>query len=89
MLVQSGIAYFREIRVPRPDNLAWDSLRAAFGQVLSKGVISHANIREMRNTEIIDQAGAQVLRVPIKRCNKLEATITISSRANERICHGR
>ena len=55
------LAHLREVRIPKPDSLAWESLRAAFDQVCDTELLPmrHADVCDARR--IIDEAAAFAL----------------------------
>ena len=55
------LAHLREIRIPKPDNPAWTSLRAAFDQVCNKELLSMRQAEECKARRIIDDAAALAL----------------------------
>ena len=57
------VAHLREIRIPKPDNPAWDSLRAAFDRVCDKELLPMRQAEECAVRQIIDEAAAQALGV--------------------------
>ena len=57
------VAHLREIRIPKPDNPAWDALREAFDQVCEIELLPMRQAEECRVRQIIDGAAAQALGV--------------------------
>ena len=57
------VAHLREIRIPRPDNPAWDSLRAAFDQVCNVEMLPMRQADECPVRKVIDDAAALALGV--------------------------
>ena len=57
------VAHLREIRIPRPDNPAWASLRAAFDQVCDTELLPMRQADECAVRKVIDEAAAQALGV--------------------------
>ena len=57
------VAHLREIRIPKPDNRAWASLRTAFDRVCNMEMLPMRQAEECAAREVIDDAAARVLRV--------------------------
>ena len=57
------LAHLREIRVPRPDNPAWDPLKAAFDQVCNAELLPMWQAEECEVRHVIDEAAALALGV--------------------------
>ena len=57
------VAHLREIRIPRPDNPAWNALREAFDQVCDMELLPMRQAEECGVRRTIDEAAAQVLGV--------------------------
>ena len=57
------VAHLREIRIPRPDNPAWDSLRAAFDAVCNVEMLPMRQADECPVRKVIDDAAALALGV--------------------------
>lgn len=57
------LAHLREIRVPRPDNPAWTSLRAAYDQVCDTEILPMRQAEECIVRQVIDSAAAVALGV--------------------------
>ena len=57
------VAHLREIRIPTPNNGAWDSLRAAFDQVCRTELLPMRQAEECAVRRIIDAAAALALGV--------------------------
>ena len=55
------LEHLREIRIPRADNPAWDSLRAAFDLVCDRELLPMRQADECDARRIIDEAAALVL----------------------------
>ena len=54
------LAHLREIRIPKPGNPAWDSLRAAFDQVRETELLPMKYAETCPARRVIDQAAASV-----------------------------
>ena len=82
------LAHLREIRIPKPDNPAWTSLKAAFDQVCKTELLPMKHADECEARRIIDDAAALALGVGPdvlanwRRRLAVEPTIT-NSRASE------
>ena len=57
------VAHLREIRIPRPDNAAWNALRRAFDQVCDMELLRMQQAEVCTVRRIIDEAAAQALGV--------------------------
>ena len=57
------LAHLREIRIPKPDNPAWSSLRQAFDQVFDVELLPMRQAEECGARKVIDEAAALVLGV--------------------------
>ena len=57
------VAHLREIRIPTPNNGAWDSLRAAFDRVCRTELLPMRQAEECEARQIIDAAAAVALGV--------------------------
>ena len=57
------VAHLREIKIPKPDNPAWTSLRAAFDRVCDIELLPMRQAEECEVRQIIDEAAAQALGV--------------------------
>ena len=60
------LAHLREIRVPRPENPAWASLRSAFGQVCNTELLPMRQAEECEARRLIDDAAALALSIDPK-----------------------
>ena len=78
------LAHLREIRVPKPDNPAWTSLRAAFDEVGDAELLPMKQAEECRVRKIIDEVAAVALgvdpRVLADWRRRLAAEPTITNR---------
>ena len=76
------LAHLREIRIPKPDNPAWDSLRTAFEQVCDRELLPMRQAEECEARAVIDEAAAIALSIPPdaieewRRSLAMEPTIT-------------
>ena len=57
------VGHLREIRIPKPDNPAWASLRAAFDRVCNMEVLPMRQADECPVRKVIDDAAALALGV--------------------------
>ncbi|MDE0661781.1 MAG: hypothetical protein OXI79_19270 [Gammaproteobacteria bacterium] len=57
------LAHLREIRIPKPDNPAWSSLRQAFDEVFDAELLPMKQAEECGAREVIDEAAAVALGV--------------------------
>ena len=55
------VGHLREIRIPRPDNPAWNALREAFDQVCDIELLPMQQAQECDARQIIDKAAAEAL----------------------------
>ena len=82
------LEHLREVRIPKEDNSAWDSLRSAFDQVCDRELLPMKQAGECDARRIIDEAAALALGiVPAaiadwRRRLAMEPTIT-NARATE------
>ena len=60
-----AIAQLRQIRIPKPDNPAWDPLRTAFDQVSNVELLPMRQAEECHARQVIDEAAAMVLGVDL------------------------
>ena len=57
------LAHLREIRIPKPDNPAWNSLKEAFDQVCEAELLPMRQAEQCDVREAIDEAAALALRI--------------------------
>ena len=57
------VAHLREIRIPKPDNPAWSSLRDAFDRVCDQELLPMRQAEECAVRQTIDEAAALALGV--------------------------
>ena len=55
------VAHLREIRIPRPDNPAWQQMRAAFDQLCDRDLLPMRQAEECEVRQAIDEAAAQAI----------------------------
>ena len=76
------LTHLREIRIPKPDNLGWASLRAAFDEVCTEEILPMRHAEECAVRKVIDQAACEAIAVEPtvladwRRRLALEPTIT-------------
>ena len=61
------LTHLREIRVPKPDNLAWGLLRAAFEQVCETELVPMSQAEECEARRVIDEAAAVAVGLDVSR----------------------
>ena len=78
------LTHLREIHIPKPDNPAWTSLRAAFDQACETELLPMKHADECQARKIIDDAAALALDVLANWRRRLAAEPTITNaRASE------
>ncbi|MYD49921.1 MAG: hypothetical protein F4W93_00350 [Dehalococcoidia bacterium] len=78
------LAHLREIRIPKPDNPAWPSLREAFDEVLDAELLPMKLAEECEARKVIDEAAALACGIEIELVadwrRRLAAEPTITNR---------
>ena len=62
-----SLVHLREVRIPKPDNRAWSSLRVAFDQVQDCELRPMREASQCEARKVIDHAAAQALNLPPDR----------------------